>query len=145
MTAGPWVMHDTFIEDCVKGDVDIDTDVFKVILCSSASNAEDTSVVAHASITNQLATANGYTQDDEVVALTGSNSAGSYTIDGDDPSWDVVTADLVFRFAVIYDDTHASKLIVAHMLADDTPADVTQTPDNPITIQINDIITIARV
>lgn len=138
-------MHDTFIEECVKGDVDIDTDVFKVILCSSASNAADTSVVAHASITNQLATGNGYTQDTEVVALTGIETAGSYTIDGDDPSWDVVTADLVFRFAVIYDDTHGSKLILAHMLADDTPADVTQIPDQTLSIIITNLITIARV
>lgn len=137
MAAGAWVVHDTVIEAMAKGDIDTDTDVFKVVLCLSTSNAATTSVVALASLTNQVATANGYTQNSKVLTVTDSSAAGVYTFDGDDPVWTASGGSITARYAVIYDDTNASDLIIAHCLLDDAPADVTATDGNTFTITMN--------
>ena len=137
MGAGAWVVHDSVIEAMAKGDIDTDTDVFKIVLCSSASNAATTSVVALASLTNQLSTANGYTQNDKTLTVTDSQSSGTYTFDSDNPVWTASGGSITARYAVIYDDTHASDLIIAHALLDDTPADVTATDGNTFTVTMN--------
>lgn len=146
MAAGSWVMHDTFIEEAVNGNIDFDTDVFKIILLSSASNIATTSVVALASVTNQLATGNGYTQNDKTLTMSVSESSGTVTIDSDNPVWTASGGDITARFAAIYDDTHGSDLIICHCLLDDTPADVTATDGNTLTISMNasGILTVAR-
>lgn len=137
MGAGAWVVHDSVINEMATGNVDTDTDVFKIILCSSSSNAATTSVVALASITGQLSTANGYTQNDKTLTVTDSQASGTYTFDADNPVWTASGGSITARYAVIYDDTHASDLVIAHVLLDDTPADVTATDGNTFTITMN--------
>jgi len=137
MGAGAWAVHDTVIYEMATGNVDTDTDVFKIILCSSSSNEATTSVVALASLTNQLATANGYTQNDKTLTVTDSQVSGTYTFDSDNAVWTASGGPITARYAVIYDDTHPSDLIIAHVLLDDTPADVTATDGNTFTVTMN--------
>lgn len=137
MAAGAWVMHDTLIEEMANGNVDFDTDTFKIILLLSTSNIATTSVVDLASVTNQVATNYGYTQNDKTIALTVAEASGVVTIDGADVSWSASGGDITARFAAIYNDTHGSDLILAHCLLDDSPADVTATDGNPLNINMN--------
>ena len=139
MAAGTWVVHDKAKEYEGDGTIDYDADTFKMALYLSTSNVATTSVDALASATNQVATAFGYTAGGVTVAATWVESAGTVTFDVADAVWNASGGDITARFAVIYDDTVAApvaKPIIAHCLLDTTPADVTATDGNPLTIQI---------
>ena len=122
-----------------NGLIDFDTHAFKINLYSSTSNAD--TLTAHAAlsdITNQLATANGYTQNDKSVTITTADSSGTITIDETtNPVWTASTGSIAARFAVIYDDTHADDIPVFVCLLDTAPADVTATDGNTLTITMN--------
>ena len=84
---------------------------FKINLYLSTSDIATTSEDAIATITNQVATANGYTQDTEVInAPTWVEASGTVTFDvsGADPAWTASGGSITARFAGIYDDTVAS-------------------------------------
>lgn len=143
MAADAWTMHDKFKEYAGDGTIDLDADSFKINLYLSTSNIATTSVDAKSAATNQVATANGYTQDTEVInAPTWVESAGTVTFDvsGADPAWTASGGSITARVAAIYDDTVASPVIdpiVCHSLLDNAPADVVVTDSNTLTIAMN--------
>jgi hypothetical protein len=140
MAAGPWVIHDKAKLYEGDGVIDYGADTFKMALYLSTSNVAATSVDPIASATNEVATAFGYTAGGVTVAATYTESAGTVTFDTADAVWNASGGDITARFAVIYDDTVAApvaKPIIAHCLLDSTPADVTVTDGNPLTVQIN--------
>jgi hypothetical protein len=152
MAAGAWVIHDKFIEYMGDGTIDLDADSFKIALYLSTSNVATTSIDGIAAATNEHANANGYTTGG--VALTTPTwveSSGTLTFDSADmtDAWTASGGSLVARFAVIYDDTVTTPVadpIVAHCLLDSTPADVTVTDTNTLSINMNasGIFTVAR-
>lgn len=139
MAAGKWKLYEQAKLDIVNGLIDFDSHSFKIALFSSASNCNTLSgTTALASLTNQLSTANGYTQNSKAVTITTSNSSGTITVDETtNPTWTASGGSITARFAVIYDDTHASKQAVCVCLLDTAPADVTATDGNTFTITIN--------
>lgn len=124
-----------------NGDIDFNSHSFKINLYSSTSNANTltaATITQLSDITNQLATANGYTQNSKAVTITTANSSGTITIDETtNPVWTASGGSITARFAVIYDDTHASGMPCFVCLLDTTPADVTATDTNTLTISIN--------
>ncbi len=124
-----------------NGDVDFTNDSFKINLYLSTSNANTLTAATInelSDITNQVATAFGYTQNTKAVTITLANSTGTITIDETtNPVWTASGGSITARFAVIYDDTHASDLPIAVCLLDTTPADVTATDGNTFTVSIN--------
>lgn len=139
MAAGKWKVYEQAKLDIANGLIDLDSHSFKINLYSSTSNCNTLSgTTALASLTNQLATANGYTQSTKAVTITTANSAGTITVDETtNPTWTASGGSITARFAVIYDDTHASKQALCVMLLDTTPADVTATTGNTFTITID--------
>ena len=143
MPADAWVMHDSIKEYIGDGTVDLDADSFRINLYLVTSDIATTSENAIATITNQHASANGYTQDTEAInAPTWVESAGTVTFDvsGADPAWTASTGSIIARFAGIYDDTVTTPVIdplVCHSLLDNSPDDVTVTDGNTLTIQMN--------
>ena len=140
MAADAWVVHDKAKEYAGDGTIDYDGDTFKMILCLSTSNIATTTVDGYAAVTNEHATANGYTQGGVTVAATWVESSGTVTFDVADGVWNASGGSLVARFAAIYDDTVTTPVadpIIAHCLLDNSPADVTTTDGNTLTIQIN--------
>lgn len=135
MAATAWRTHDGWFNSLHKADADTDTDAFSIRLYASTSNVGDSTVDAVASVTNELATANGYTLGGIVVALTATETAGVTTVDVADAQWTATGGPIVARYAALIDDT--TGLVVAHTLLDDTPADVTATDGNTFTVQIN--------
>lgn len=122
----------------VNGLVDLDTHVFRVNLYLSTSNCDTLSGVTQLSdLTNQVATAFGYTQNTLSVAISTSQLSGTVTIEMTSAIWTASGGSITARFAVIYDDTHANDLPVCVCLLDTTPADVTATSGNPFTITQN--------
>lgn len=137
MAADAWVVHDKFIEYMGDGTVDLDNDTFILILCTSASNIATTSINALSTVTNEVS-GNGYARY-TLTGVTWNEAAGVVTFNCNDMV-DAITAaggNIVARFAAIFDDTVTSPVadpIVAHTLLDNTPADITITDGNTLTI-----------
>jgi len=143
MAADAWVIHDKAKEYIGDGTIDLDGDTFKCALYQSTSNVATTSINALATATNEVANANGYTTGGvTLVTPTWVENAGTVTFDANDltDAWTATGGNIVARFAVIYDDTVAApvaKPIIAHCLLDNSPADVTTTDGNTLTINFN--------
>ena len=137
--AGKWKLYEQAKLDIANGLMDLDTHSYKIALFTSASNCNTLSgTTTLASLTNQVATANGYTQNSKAVTLTTANSGGTITVDETtNPSWTANGGSITARFAVIYNDTHASKQALCVCLLDTAPADVTATDGNTFTITQN--------
>jgi hypothetical protein len=141
MAADAWVMHDKFKEYMGDGTVDLDADAFKMALFLSTSNIATTSINALSTATNEIANANGYTTGGETAGLpTWVESAGTVTFDTANVVWTATGGSITARFAAIYDDTVTIPVadpIMCHSLLDNTPADVTATDTNTLTVAIN--------
>ena len=139
MAAGKWKLYEQAKLDIANGLMDLDTHSFKIALFTSVSNCNTLSgTTTLASLTNQVATANGYTQNSKAVTLTTANSGGTITVDETtNPSWTANGGSITARFAVIYNDTHSSKQALCVCLLDTAPADVTATDGNTFTITQN--------
>ena len=137
--AGKWKLYEQAKLDIANGLMDLDTHSFKIALFTSVSNCNTLSgTTTLASLTSQVATANGYTQNSKAVTLTTANSGGTITVDETtNPSWTANGGSITARFAVIYNDTHASKQALCVCLLDTAPADVTATDGNTFTITQN--------
>jgi hypothetical protein len=139
--AGKWKMYESAKLAFANGLIDFDTHAFKINLYLSTSNADTLTAATIAQlsdITNQVATNFGYTQNDKAVTITTANAAGTITIDETtNPVWTASGGSITARFAVIYDDTHASDMPCFVCLLDTAPADVTATTGNTFTITMS--------
>lgn len=118
------------------GTIDLDTDTFKVALLSSSYTFDATDTVL-TDLTGELSTANGYTSGGATLSnVSWTQSTDTVTFDADDVVWTASGGSIAARFAVIYDDT-ASDSLVACVLLDTTPADVTATDGNTLTLTWN--------
>lgn len=136
MAAGAFVVTNAIKERIGNAEINFDTDTFKVRLYASTSNLAATSDDATA-VTNELSTANGYTAGGVAVTPTWTRSTGTCTFDISDPSWTASGGSIVARFAAVIDETTTPDRVVAFCLLDNTPADVTTTTGNTLTIQIS--------
>jgi len=143
--AGKWKLYESAKLAIANGEVDFNDDAFEIALFLSNSNADTLTLATIGNLsdlTNQHASANGYTQADgaaggKVLAVTATNTAGTITVDGDDPVWTASGGSIVARFAVIIDGTHAQNLPIAVCKLDSADADVTATTGNTLTITQN--------
>ena len=114
----------------LNGQFDFDTDSFKVALFLSTSNIGAASTT-FAGVTNEHAAANGYTAGGIAVTHT---LAGTTTVTVDwsaDPVWTASGGSITARFAVLYE---VAGDVVCYCLLDSTPADVTATTGNTLTV-----------
>jgi hypothetical protein len=134
--------YNSFRKYIADGTIDVDTDVFKVALCSSSYTPSTTAHTVYADLTNELSTANGYTSGGATLgSVTWTQSTVTLTWDAADTTWTASGGSIVARYAVIYKfSTTANgitKPLVAYILMDTTPADVTTTTGNTLTLQWN--------
>lgn len=130
MAAGAWTFTNAGRTDLLNGTFDIDTDSYKVGLYLSTSNIGASSTTI-AGVTNEHANANGYTTGGIAVTLTLSGTT-TVTVDwSSNPVWTASGGNIVARFAVLYE---VSGRVLCYCLLDSTPADVTVTPPNTLTI-----------
>jgi hypothetical protein len=117
------------------------TDTIKCALFLDTSNCGDVALATahYATLTNQHGnqSAPGYETGGKTVAATWANSTGTVTFDVADPSWTATGGNIVARFAVLYNDSATNKDLIAYCILDSTPADVTCTTGNTLTININ--------
>ena len=130
MAAGTWTFPNSARTDLLNGTFDIDSDTWKCALFLSTSNIGAASTT-YAALTNEHANANGYTTGGIAVALT---LAGTTTVTVDittDPVWTASGGSITARFAVIYE---VGGRVLCYALLDSTPADVTATSGNTLTV-----------
>ncbi len=128
--AGAWVFTNGGRTSLIDGLFDIDTDTWKMALFLSTSNIGAASTT-YAALTNEHASGNGYTTGGESITL---QLSGTTTVKVDiqtDPVWTASGGSIVARFAVIYE---VAGNVLCYCLLDDTPADVTATNGNTLTV-----------
>ena len=134
MAAGAWTFTDGARTRMLNGTFDFDTDTFKVALFLSTSNIGAASTT-YAGVTNEHANANGYTTGG--ISLGALTLSGTTTVTVDDPAdmvWTASGGSIVARFAVLYENAGD---VVCYCLLDSTPADVTVTDGNTLTIALH--------
>jgi hypothetical protein len=134
MAAGTWTFTDGARTRMLNGTFDFDTDTFKVALFLSTSNIGAASTT-YAGVTNEHANANGYTTGG--ISLGVLTLAGTTTVTVDDPAdmvWTAAGGSITARFGVLYENAGD---VVAYFLLDSTPADVTATDGNTLTIALH--------
>lgn len=141
MAAGKWKMYELARKRLADGTFDLDGNTFKVTLHTSLSNANTLSANSIlADITNQLATANGYTAGGVTVAATWVQSGATVTFDTADAAWTAAGGAITARFAVLSALGTLNGLvnpILAVCLLNVTPADESAADGNPFTVQMN--------
>jgi len=139
MAAGKWKMYEYAKEYLPDGTHDLDNTSlgYTMALFLSTSNAETLSVGTgvYGDLTNEHANANGYTTGG--ISLGALTLAGTTTVTVDDPAdcvWTASGGSIVARFAVLYENAGD---VVCYCLLDATPADVTATSGNTLTLALN--------
>jgi hypothetical protein len=144
MAAGPWTIYNEFKATYGLKAMNLNTDAMKVALFLSTSNCGNAALATaqYATLTNQHTAVNGYATGGVACAPSYSQTAGTATFDTADATWTASGGSIVARFAVLYDDTSTNKDLIAYCLLDSTPADVTTTTGNTLTIQIANVFTL---
>lgn len=134
MAAGAWTFPNSARTDLLNGTFDLDTDTFLMALFLSTSNIGAGSTT-YAGLTNEHANANGYTTGG--ISLGQLSLSGTTTVTVDettDPVWTASGGSIVARYAVIYE---SGGRVLCYCLLDNTPADVTVTTGNTLTVAFN--------
>lgn len=130
MAAGAWTFTNAGRTSLIDGTFDINSDTWKMALFLSTSNIGAGSTT-YAGLTNEHAAASGYSTGGIAITLT---LAGTTTVTVDiqtDPTWTASGGSITARFAVIYE---VSGNVLCYCLLDSTPADVTVTDGNQLTV-----------
>lgn len=130
MAAGPWTFTNGGRTSLLDGTFDINGDSWKQALFLSTSNIGAASTT-YAGVTNEHANANGYVTGGVAVTLT---LAGTTTVTVDistDPVWTAAGGPITARFDVLYE---VAGNVLCYCLLDSTPADVTATDGNTLTV-----------
>lgn len=140
MAAGAWTFVNGARQDILTGAI-LSGSSYKVGLFLSTSNIATTSTT-YAGLTNEVANANGYTTGGIAVTLTLSGTTSVTAKFGTNPVWTAAGGSIAARFAVLY---KVSGDVLAYCLLDSTPADVTATTGNTLTVDsiTNPVYTLA--
>lgn len=130
--AGAWTFPNGARTRLLNGTFDLDTDTFKMALFLSTSNI-GAATTTFAGVTAEHAAANGYTAGGVAITITLSGTT-TVTVDSTDAIWTASGGSIVARFAAIYE---VAGDVLCYCLLDSTPADVTVTTGNTLTVQIN--------
>lgn len=130
MTAGTWTFPNGARTNLLNGTFDIDSNTWRVALVTSSSNI-GSSTTTWAGVTNEVAQANGYTTGGVAVTLTLSGTTSVTASFSTNPTWTASGGSITARWAVLYE---LGGNVLCYVLLDNTPADVTTTNGNSLTI-----------
>lgn len=130
--AGAWTFTNAGRTSLLDGTFDIDSDTWKMALFLSTSNIGAASTT-YAGLTNEHANASGYATGGTAITLSLSGTT-TVTVDSTDATWTASGGSIVARFAVIYE---VGGNVLCYCLLDSTPADVTVTDGNSLSVVIH--------
>ena len=136
-TTGSINVYDKFKRDMANGTIDIDGDTFIMGLSTSTYSPADTHEVL-ASITNEVS-GNGYARQTLASVTWTEPAAGTWMFDCDNPVFTASGGSIVAHYWWIFDDTPTSPAdpLFAYGFLDDSPADVTTTDGNTLTVTVH--------
>lgn len=144
MAAGKFKVYDFAKLYIGDGTLDLnDAASWKLALFQSTSNCNTLGVGTgvYGDLTDEVANGNGYlTGGADVTGVTYNQAAGVATFDCDNIVWSASGGSISARFAVLYKNATVNSIVkplYCVCLLDVTPADVTVTDGNTLTIQIN--------
>ena len=113
MPAGAWNVYGPAKHAIVDGNIDIDTNAFRMTLVTSAytpnANTHDTWSDISA---NEVANGGGYTTHGKLLTMTSTDGGtGTTTVDCDDQSW--TSSTITAKYAVLVKDADANGALVA--------------------------------
>ncbi len=145
MAAGKWKVYEKAKLRLADGTFDMDNAslglTMALLLSTSNCNTLSVGTGVYGDLTNEHANANGYTTGG--IALTGetwTDSSGTETFTASNVVWTASGGSIVARFAVIYCNATVNTIVkplLCVSLLDTTPADVTATTGNTLTIAPN--------
>src|SRR3990167_1219513 len=134
MAAGNWTFTDGARTRMLNGTFDFDTDTFLVALFLSTSDIGAASTT-YATVSNEHASNNGYTTGGISYGPLALSGTTTVTVDDAlDAVWTATGGSITARFAVIYE---SGGDVLCYCLLDDTPADVTATTGNTLTLSLH--------
>jgi hypothetical protein len=98
-----------FTKDLIDGEHDFDAHVFKVMLTNTAPVATN----SIKSDLTEISAGNGYTAGGTATAISTSTASGTAKIIGTDVVFTASGAVGPFRYAVLYNDTHADDALIS--------------------------------
>ena len=132
MAAGAWTFTNGGRTKLLDGTFNVESDTYKMALHLSTGTQPAAAIVAWAELDDsEHANANGYTDGGIACALS---LTGTTTVKADidtDPVWTASGGSIVARWAVIYE---VGGNVLCYCLLDSTPADVTATDTNTLTV-----------
>ena len=136
MVANAWEFYNSFKEFMGDGTIDLDTDAFVMALVTSVYTFSAAHTQRSDFSANEVS-GNGYAADS--LAVTWVLAGATVTFDSDDGAYTASGGSITARRAIIFDDTTAAPVdaLCVSSLLDNTPADVTVTDTNTLTVQIN--------
>lgn len=139
---GTFNIYNSWVEKMLEGG-NTASDVFKVLLTTSTYTPSQTTHTVLTDVTNEVS-GNGYAR--QTLTQTSNLSTNVLTFDASDAVFTASGGSIVGRYFVIYDDTMINDPLVGYGLLDSTPADVTTTDGNTLTLQWNasGIFTVTR-
>ena len=138
MAASTFDFYNSFTEYSMDGTIDLDTNTFSGTLWLSTSNAATLTNSIYGDLTNEVANANGYTTGGSALtSVTWLRSGGTTTFDSADVVWTASGGSITARFFAM-DASSVSTPVVRPLVGfstlDTTPADVTATDGNTLTV-----------
>ncbi|ATN88622.1 hypothetical protein SEA_DEMSCULPINBOYZ_27 [Mycobacterium phage Demsculpinboyz] len=130
MAAGTWTLVNSARTNLLNGTFDIDSDTWKVALVTSSSNIGASSTT-WAGVTGEVSNGNGYTTGGVSVTLTLTGTTSVAVSFATNPVWTASGSGITARWAVLYE---VSGNVLAYVLLDATPADVSVASGNTLTI-----------
>ncbi|QIG58400.1 hypothetical protein HWD06_gp023 [Mycobacterium phage Cornie] len=130
MAAGTWTLPAAARKMLLDGTFDLDSDTFKVALVTSSSNIGASSTT-WAGVTGEVANGNGYTTGGVSVTLTLTGTTSVAVSFATNPVWTASGSGITARWAVLYE---VSGNVLAYVLLDATPADVSVASGNTLSI-----------
>jgi hypothetical protein len=137
ITTGTSVLYESYKEYLGDGTSDADNNSFVVGLTTSSYTPDAANHSTVSDITNELS-GNGYSRQTltSVVWGVSGGANGQIMLDSDNPVFTASGGSLVARYWFLFDDTSGTDVLVCYGLLDNTPADVTATDGNTITITV---------
>lgn len=107
--------YHSFKLKALQGKIDLSTHTIKAILATSTYTPSPSSHTEYANVTNELATANGYTAGGISLAnIVLSLTSGVVKFDADDIFWSAVVSNIgPARYLILYDDTVTGDPLIA--------------------------------
>ena len=135
MAADAWVLYNTGKLKIHDSTFALGADTLKCALVLSTYTPATTHTTWASISSNEHANGNGYSTGGVTVAGTVTQASGTVTFDLADPQWTASGGSIVARYAVLSDSTTGD--LIAYCLLDNTPANITVTDGNILTLLIN--------